>query len=82
MFGLKPVVAAKVFGVGIERLRDATAEWALQFEALGLNPQQVDRSGITGLPIASTEPQLCKSTDQPSSVVDIELNRAFFPHLQ
>ena len=26
-------------GVGIERLRDAPAEWRLQFEALGLNPQ-------------------------------------------
>jgi site-specific DNA recombinase len=27
-------------GVGIERLRDAPAEWSRQFEALGLNPQQ------------------------------------------
>jgi site-specific DNA recombinase len=26
-------------GIGIERLRDAPAEWSLQFEALGLNPQ-------------------------------------------
>jgi site-specific DNA recombinase len=26
-------------GIGIERLRDAAAEWTLQFEALGLNPQ-------------------------------------------
>jgi site-specific DNA recombinase len=26
-------------GIGIERLRDPPAEWALQFEALGLNPQ-------------------------------------------
>jgi site-specific DNA recombinase len=27
-------------GIGIERLRDAPAEWSRQFEALGLNPQQ------------------------------------------
>jgi hypothetical protein len=27
-------------GINIERLRDAPAEWSLQFEALGLNPQQ------------------------------------------
>jgi hypothetical protein len=26
-------------GIGVERLRDAPAEWSLQFEALGLNPQ-------------------------------------------
>ena len=26
-------------GIGVERLRDAPAEWRLQFEALGLNPQ-------------------------------------------
>jgi site-specific DNA recombinase len=26
-------------GIGIERLRDAPAEWSLQFEVLGLNPQ-------------------------------------------
>ena len=26
-------------GIGIERLRDAPAEWAMQFESLGLNPQ-------------------------------------------
>jgi site-specific DNA recombinase len=26
-------------GIGVERLRDAPAEWNLQFEALGLNPQ-------------------------------------------
>jgi DNA invertase Pin-like site-specific DNA recombinase len=26
-------------GVGVERLRDAPAEWSRQFEALGLNPQ-------------------------------------------
>jgi site-specific DNA recombinase len=26
-------------GIGVERLRDAPAEWARQFEALGLNPQ-------------------------------------------
>ena len=26
-------------GIGIERLRDAPAEWSRQFEALGLNPQ-------------------------------------------
>jgi site-specific DNA recombinase len=26
-------------GIGIERLRDPSAEWALQFEALGLQPQ-------------------------------------------
>jgi hypothetical protein len=26
-------------GIGIERLRDPPAEWALQFEALGLNPE-------------------------------------------
>ena len=26
-------------GIGIERLRDASAEWTRQFEALGLNPQ-------------------------------------------
>jgi site-specific DNA recombinase len=26
-------------GIGIERLRDPEVEWALQFEALGLNPQ-------------------------------------------
>jgi site-specific DNA recombinase len=27
-------------GINIERLRDTPAEWSLQFEALGLNPQQ------------------------------------------
>jgi hypothetical protein len=27
-------------GINIERLRDASAEWSQQFEALGLNPQQ------------------------------------------
>jgi len=27
-------------GIGIERLRDAPAEWARQFEALGLNPSK------------------------------------------
>ena len=27
-------------GIGVERLRDAAAEWSRQFEALGLNPQQ------------------------------------------
>jgi site-specific DNA recombinase len=26
-------------GIGVERLRDASAEWSQQFEALGLNPQ-------------------------------------------
>jgi site-specific DNA recombinase len=26
-------------GIGVERLRDAPAEWSLQFEALGLNPR-------------------------------------------
>jgi hypothetical protein len=26
-------------GIGVERLRDAPAEWSWQFEALGLNPQ-------------------------------------------
>jgi site-specific DNA recombinase len=26
-------------GIGVERLRDAPAEWSQQFEALGLNPQ-------------------------------------------
>jgi site-specific DNA recombinase len=26
-------------GVGVERLRDAPAEWSHQFEALGLKPQ-------------------------------------------
>ena len=26
-------------GIGVERLRDAPAEWNRQFEALGLNPQ-------------------------------------------
>jgi len=26
-------------GIGVERLRDAPAEWRRQFEALGLNPQ-------------------------------------------
>jgi hypothetical protein len=26
-------------GIGVERLRDAPAEWSRQFEALGLNPQ-------------------------------------------
>jgi site-specific DNA recombinase len=27
-------------GIGVERLRDAPVEWGLQFEALGLNPNQ------------------------------------------
>src|SRR5438105_2243089 len=27
-------------GIGVERLRDAPAEWSRQFETLGLNPQQ------------------------------------------
>ena len=26
-------------GIGVERLRDAPAEWSRQFETLGLNPQ-------------------------------------------
>jgi site-specific DNA recombinase len=26
-------------GIGVERLRDAPAEWSHQFEALGLNPE-------------------------------------------
>jgi len=26
-------------GIGVERLRDAPAEWSQQLEALGLNPQ-------------------------------------------
>jgi site-specific DNA recombinase len=26
-------------GIGVERLRDAPAEWCQQFDALGLNPQ-------------------------------------------
>jgi hypothetical protein len=26
-------------GIGVERLRDASAEWSQQFEALGLNPR-------------------------------------------
>jgi hypothetical protein len=26
-------------GIGVERLRDAPAEWSQQFEGLGLNPQ-------------------------------------------
>jgi site-specific DNA recombinase len=26
-------------GIGVERLRDAPAEWSQQFEALGLNPR-------------------------------------------
>ena len=26
-------------GIGVERLRDAPAEWNRQFEALGLNPR-------------------------------------------
>jgi hypothetical protein len=26
-------------GIGVERLREAPAEWNRQFEALGLNPQ-------------------------------------------
>jgi len=26
-------------GIGVERLRDAPAEWSRQFEGLGLNPQ-------------------------------------------
>jgi len=26
-------------GIGVERLRDAPAEWSRQFEALGLKPQ-------------------------------------------
>jgi hypothetical protein len=36
-FGLLPR------GIGVERLRDAPAEWSLQYEALGLNPQQSNR---------------------------------------
>jgi site-specific DNA recombinase len=28
-----------IVGIGVERLRDAPAEWSRQFEALGLNPQ-------------------------------------------
>ena len=32
-------------GIGVERLRDAPAEWTRQFEALGLNPR-----GNLGLP--------------------------------
>ena len=30
-------------GVGVERLRDAPAEWSRQFEILGLNPGFTDR---------------------------------------
>jgi site-specific DNA recombinase len=26
-------------GIGVERLRDPTAKWSRQFEALGLNPE-------------------------------------------
>jgi site-specific DNA recombinase len=26
-------------GIGVERLRDASAEWSRQFEKLGLNPR-------------------------------------------
>jgi site-specific DNA recombinase len=26
-------------GIGVERLRDAPAEWSQRFEALGLNPE-------------------------------------------
>jgi hypothetical protein len=42
---LAPMVRAAVEGrlprgINIERLRDASAEWSRQFEALGLNPQQ------------------------------------------
>jgi hypothetical protein len=28
-------------GIGIERLRDPPTEWSRQFEALGLNPEQL-----------------------------------------
>ena len=31
-------------GIGVERLRDAPAEWSQQFEALGLKPQQQFRT--------------------------------------
>src|SRR5258705_12962384 len=39
-----PVVKAAIEGrlprgIGVERLRDAPAEWSQQFETLGLNPQ-------------------------------------------
>jgi site-specific DNA recombinase len=30
-------------GIGIERLRDPPTEWSRQFEALGLNPEQLQR---------------------------------------
>jgi site-specific DNA recombinase len=30
-------------GIGVERLRDASAEWSGQFEALGLRPQELDQ---------------------------------------
>jgi hypothetical protein len=35
-------------GIGVERLRDAPAEWSRQFEALGPNPQQlrIRRNGV------------------------------------
>jgi hypothetical protein len=42
----------------------------------------LDRVGTAGFVTPNTEWQLYKSADQPSSVVDIKLNRAFFPHLQ
>src|SRR5258708_5613987 len=37
---VKPAVEGRLpRGIGVERLRDAPAEWSRQFEALGLNPQ-------------------------------------------
>ena len=30
-------------GIGVERLRDPSAEWSGQFEALGLNPREPDQ---------------------------------------
>jgi hypothetical protein len=33
------LVRAAVEGIGVERLRDAPAEWSREFEGLGLNPQ-------------------------------------------
>ena len=44
--------------VGVERLRDALAEWSQQFEALGLNPRQLRAGAQYDALLASEIPEI------------------------
>jgi hypothetical protein len=52
-------------GIGVERLRDAPAEWSRQFEALGLD----DERRLTSAPKCFLKQSLMAELKPPSDVV-------------